>query len=167
MTLRDGGPAVGSPPCQYCLVIDDDAILQSLRRVTVRRARDEYGQLDYWISDFRYSPGSLDIRITERSGRTVRIKVDLPSSGRLQPWLYAAPEDADDWVHQFTVWIDEEVLTDGLGESREHVESDGENYVVVVSYGWRRRDPASHAQLSAAAGADGWHGSIPNVGQPD
>ncbi len=66
-------------------------------------------------------------------------------------------EDAADWVSQFFVWTDEEVLTGGLGDSRARIDIDGVSHVVAANHGWQLSDPREHDRFTALAGPFGWH----------
>jgi hypothetical protein len=101
--------------------------------------------------------GIMGMRIEQADGRHASLRVGLPSTGAPQWWSYAPPTDADDWVRQFLIWIDEEVETGGLGETRERTTIDGDSHVIAEAYGWRRADPTEHARLQALAGPSGWH----------
>jgi hypothetical protein len=114
--------------------------------------------LDYGVSDVRVAPGRLDIKLTQRDGHSARLELALPSSGEPQFWIYAPPADAQDWVQQLLVWIDEEVFTLGLASGRARVDHDGDSYVQATPYGWRISDPDEHARLLTAAGPRGWNG---------
>jgi len=137
-------------------VLTDDELLAATVRAAVRTRST--GSLSYGVSDVRIAPGRLDLRLTQHDGRSARLALALPSSGDPQYWIYAPPDDADDWVQQLFVWIDEEVFTAGLGSSRARSEHEGDSYVQVTPYGWRVSDPDEHARLSASAGPTGWHG---------
>jgi len=111
----------------------------------------------YTVSDVRAEDGVLGLTFAHAGAPSARLRVRLPSTGAPQWWLFAPPEDADDWVSQFFVWADEEVLTGGLGDSRARVDVDGESHVVAVNYGWQLSDPREHVRLTALAGPFGWH----------
>ena len=98
------------------------------------------------------------MKLTQRDGHAARVVIALPSSGEPQLWVYAPPVDADDWVQQLLIWIDEEVFTLGLVSGRVRTDHEGESYVEVEPYGWRVDDPDEHERLSAAAGPNGWSG---------
>lgn len=115
---------------------------------------------DYDIRDVRGGEGVADFELLQRDGRHARLRLDLPSSGRPQLWLYILPLDAADWVEQLLTWIDEEVFTCGFDESRARSEREGASYVVVEPYGWRLADAEEYARLTAAAGPHGWHGDV-------
>jgi hypothetical protein len=140
-------------------VIPDSEIVAALRaRVGYRRVdpgRD--GPSDYAIADVKAAPGMVDLAVRQRCGPHARVAVALPSTGSPQFWLYAPPEDADDWVDQFLVWTDEEVFTGGLGGGRARTEIRSESYVIVEPYGWRVRKQDRHDELAASAGPEGWN----------
>jgi hypothetical protein len=146
--------------CNDLLVIEDRDVVASLQRVGTRRCSPNHSHLDYEIKDVSGGDGFVELTLIERDGLQARIRLNLPSSGKLQPWLYAVPNDADDWVGQLLTWTDEEVFTLGLGESRTRVVEDGESLVIVEPYGWRLSDPLRHEQLSSSAGPLGWHGDV-------
>jgi len=149
-----------SRSCQYGHVISDGDIAQSLARVPWRFASARNDQLDYELRDIRLGEGTLDLELAQRDGHNARLQLELPSSGRPQPWLYTPPDDADDWVGQLLVWMDEEVFTLGLGKSRVRVVRDGASYVVVVPYSWQLKDSQRHSELLDAAGPYGWNGDV-------
>ncbi len=124
----------------------------------VRSPGSDMSQFAYEVRDVRSSPGRLDIELAQSDGHAARLVLVLPSSGEPQFWLYAAPEDAEDWVQQLFIWIDEEVFTGGLVSGRARVTHDGASYVQVVPYGWRVTEAEEHARLSRAAGHLGWNG---------
>jgi hypothetical protein len=143
------------------MVIDDGEIVAALRSTGIRSAGAHHA-LDYWLEDLRASPGLVDLRIGQRSGASARLRIALPSSGRLQPWLYAVPIDAADWVAKLLIWLDEEITTAGLSDHRERVNDNGESYVIAEPYGWRIADRAEHTRVSESAGPNGWNGRIGN-----
>ena len=130
-------------------MLTDHAIVAALEAAP---ARDGYA-----FSDVRAEEGVLSLTFSRSGAPSARLRVRLPSTGAPQWWLYAPPEDADDWALQFLVWTDEEVHTDGLGDSRERVDVDGVSHVVPTNYGWQRADPRQHARFTALAGPFGWH----------
>ena len=135
-------------------------IVASLSAVGTRFCAPAYPHLDYDFSDVRASDGVAELTLTARDGSRARLKLNLPSSGQLQPWLYARPSDALDWVEQLVTWTDEEVFTLGLGDSRARLIEGGESYVVAEVYGWRRSDQDEHARLLSSAGPFGWFGNV-------
>jgi hypothetical protein len=140
-------------------VYGDTEIVEALSVVGVRMGGDGHSDSDYSIDDFRLQPGVLDIRVRQRGGSAARAEIDLPSSGRLQPWLYVTPIDLADWVGQFLIWLDEEVFTSGLINGRERRLQGGESYVLVEAYGWRVDDPSRHQQMTDSSTASriyGW-----------
>ncbi|MET4052469.1 hypothetical protein ABID81_001839 [Frigoribacterium sp. PvP054] len=116
--------------------------------------------LDYEILDLRPGTGSVDFELQQRDGHSARLVIQHPSSGAPQFWLFATPADADDWVGQLLLWIDEEVFTSGLMEGRARVEHDGDSYVQAAPYGWRLDDPGEHERLMEAAGPKGWYSGL-------
>lgn len=103
------------------------------------------------IDGVRLRGDTVDLAISDRFA-SVRIRVALPRTARDQHWIYADPDDAADWVSQLFVWIEEEVRTDGMGESRVREIEDrefggSESYVIAEPYGWRLSDPDEHARL--------------------
>jgi len=98
------------------------------------------------------------MRLSQPDGHAARLVIPLPSSGEPQYWIYATPVDADDWVQQLLIWIDEEVDTLGLVSGRVRTDYEGESYVEATPYGWRVSDPDDHERLSASAGPGGWNG---------
>lgn len=141
------------------MIADADIIreLQSLddwRRVSSGR-EEPY---DYRINDVHAREGEADIEMRQRDGLAARLLVALPSSRSQQYWLYAPPSDARDWTSQLLTWLDEQVFTSGLGESRVRAITEGSSYVIAEPYGWRLRDREEHARLTAAAGPAGWYG---------
>lgn len=68
------------------------------------------------------------------------------------PWLYAEPEDAEDYVAQLLVFLDEEVDTGGLGGGRVREDVDGGSYVIVTGYGFKLADKKRHVELEKKFG---------------
>ncbi|QKS21650.1 hypothetical protein HUN58_18495 [Curtobacterium sp. Csp1] len=130
-------------------MLTDQAIVAALRAAPPRDG--------YRCSDVRAEGGVLGVTFSHSGAPSARLEVRLPSTGAPQWWLFAPPEDADDWVSQFLVWTDEEVHTDGLGDSRERLDVDGVSHVVPTNYGWQLSDPREHARLTVLAGPFGWH----------
>ncbi|WP_156242681.1 hypothetical protein [Microbacterium oryzae] len=131
-------------------VIGDQEILVALHRAAGRSRLVSPGEESPWeyeIRDIRAVPGGIDMALVHRDGVGARMVVPLPSSGGSQPWLYADPDDADDWVGQLLIWVDEEVYTAGLRAGRTRVDTDDASYVELTSYGWRVSDPAEHERL--------------------
>jgi hypothetical protein len=146
--------------CHYSLVISDEDIVVSLRSVGTRLCTPEPSPLDYDITNVRCGDGTVEFVIAQRDGSRARLRLDLPSSGKLQPWLYENPDNADEWVEQLLTWTDEEVFTLGLGKSRARNVQDGESFVIAEAYGWRRAVTEDHEALSASAGRFGWYANI-------
>ncbi|TFD72942.1 hypothetical protein [Cryobacterium gelidum] len=144
------------------MIADKDIIriLQSLDSWWCANGRKREEPYDYRITDVVAGEGFADIELQQRDGLTARLVVSLVSSDSPQYWLYAPPANAEDWVNQLLIWIDEEVFTLGLGASRSRTASDGVSYVSVEPYGWRRSDEHDHLRLKAAAGPEGWNGNI-------
>lgn len=130
-------------------MLTDQAIVAAMRSAPARDG--------YTVSDVRAEDGVLGVTFSHSGAPSARLRVRLPSTGAPQWWLYAPPEDAADWVSQFFVWTDEEVLTGGLGDSRARIDVDGESHVVAANYGWQLSDPREHARFTALAGPFGWH----------
>jgi hypothetical protein len=86
------------------------------------------------------------------------VVVPLPSSPEIKPWLYAEPEDADDYLNQLDIFIREEIDT-AADEWAVQVEERGHRLFVVTPYGFERKNTAEHDRLMATVGPDGWHGS--------
>lgn len=104
----------------------------------------------YGIRDLRLSAGRIDLEVfhLERDDRA-RLRLDLPSSGAPQHWLYSAPPvDAADWVSQLLIWLDEEVDTGGLGSWAERETVDGESYVMPFAWGFVSADPERRDRLA-------------------
>jgi len=123
----------------------------------------EQGQAGYesfTIEDVRIIVDRLDFRVTARSGRPARLRIGLPESGDRQHWLYTPALSDEDWVGQLLAWIEEEVGTGGLRDSRVREQGAIESYVCVEPYGWRLSSKARHRDLLLAAGEDGWYGPI-------
>lgn len=141
-------------------MLSDSEIVTAIRASVghVRSPGSDMPQFAYEVRDVRSSPGHVDIELAQRDGHAARLVLALPSSGEPQFWLYTAPEDAEDWVQQLLIWIDEEVFTGGLVSGRTRSTHDGASYVQVVPYGWRVTKAKEHARLSRAAGPFGWHG---------
>lgn len=147
-------------------MISDEAIVSALeerqRTWSERFDADVYVlrdvTLDGSVLDLEVGPGSAALE----GSTAVRVRLSLPSSGLPQPWLYRSPaEDADDWVMQLLIALDEEVLTGGLTDDRDRDEIDGRSYVIVEGYGWRVRDSQRHDKLSRLVGPEGWHAERP------
>lgn len=139
-------------------VIDDSDIVADLQRAEPRHVwPGGVNELDYAIGDVRCEDGVLDFEIAQRDGATARLQIDLPSTGRPQPWLHSQPTDHDDWTQQLLIWLDEEVFTAGLGPSRTREFRFGASYATAETYGLGLADPAEHARLIIAAGPLGWH----------
>jgi hypothetical protein len=100
----------------------------------------------------------LNLEIVDRL-TSARLRVALPRTGRNQYWIYVEPDDAADWASQLFLWIEEEVRTGGMWESRvreiETREGHSESYVIAEPYGWRLSDPDEHARLLRAVGGIG------------
>ena len=142
-------------------MISDEQIASALHETD--RSRPSYVERDasdFRITDIRVLLGALDLALKQRDGRHARIVLPLPSSGSPQYWLYAAPDNATEWANQLLIWIDEEVGTDGMGETRARAINGGESYVIAENYGWRRQNASEHERLVAAAGPDGWFGPV-------
>lgn len=92
---------------------------------------------------------------------TALVRLNLPSTRLPMPWLYMEPEDAADWVDQLFVFLDEEVDTRGLDDSRVREMVHGKSYVVVTGYGFKVTDEERDAELSKLAGPHGdWSGAF-------
>lgn len=110
-------------------MLTDAEIVTAMRKVErkSRSAGTDLSHLNYEMRDIRTSPGHVDVELTQRDGHSARLLIALPSSGESQYWLYAPPENAEDWIQQLLIWIDEEVFTSGLMVGRARVEHDGES----------------------------------------
>jgi hypothetical protein len=111
----------------------------------------------FLLRDIRSGNGYADFEVLRPPDKPARIRLALPSSGRDQFWLYAMPEDAEDWAGQLAVWLTEEVLTGGLSKGRLRANCGGESYVVPVAYGWQKRSKRVHRSYLKKYG--GWYGS--------
>jgi hypothetical protein len=140
-------------------MIQDRDIIEAFSSISTER-NWTYLPSAYELRDFRWSEGAVDLEVAQRNGLSARLRLDLPSSGRLQPWLYRPPVDARDWLGQLFIWIEEEVETLGLGPSRTREYEDGQSYVVVEPYGWKINDITRHESLSSTAGPLGWHNDV-------
>lgn len=141
-------------------MLTDAEIVAAMRKVE-RKSRStgtDLSYLDYEMRDIRASPGHVDVELIQRDGHSARLLIALPSTGESQYWLFFLPENAEEWVEQLLLWLDEEVFTSGLMDGRVRGERNGASYVQSAPYGWRLTDPAEHARLSEAAGPDGWYG---------
>ena len=149
----------GISPCHDVGVLKDHEIEVALRKVLrqYRSTGPELAYLDYEIDDLRVGTGNVDVELRQRDGHSARLVIQLPSSGAPQFWLYATPANADDWVGQLLLWIDEEVFTSGLMKGRARMERDGDSYVQAAPYGWRLVDAREHERLTEAAGPEGWY----------
>ncbi|UFS59787.1 hypothetical protein [Subtercola endophyticus] len=156
---RGSRQASSRKTCQHWAVIEDSEIVEAFAVVGSARS-GSVPESDYELRDFRWTTGEVDVEVAQRSGLSARLKLGLPSAQVTQPWLYAIPRDAVDWVHQLFVWIDEEVFTDGLGASRTRDSTSGESYVLVEPYGWQHSKQESHNRLGLLAGPLGWHGDV-------
>jgi hypothetical protein len=139
--------------------MNDELLASTLRAAGKSRTSGTKSRsLNYGVHDIRVTPGRLDIQIVQRDGHSARLELSLPSSGEPPFWIYAPAADAEDWVQQLLVSIDEEVSTRGLASGRARVERDGKSYVQATPYGWRMSDPDEHERLLTAAGHRGWNG---------
>ncbi len=130
-------------------MLTDEAIVAALQAAPPRDG--------YAVSDVRAEGGVLSLTFSHSGAPSARLEVRLPSTGAPQWWLYAPPEDAEAWVSQFLIWTDEEVLTGGLGDSRERIDVDDVSHVVAANHGWQLSDPREDARQTALAGPFGWH----------
>jgi hypothetical protein len=130
--------------CHHLSVIEDADIISALGRVATRTCPAPHAYLSYDITDVHGGNGFVDFALMQLSGAHARLRLSLPSSRKPQPWLYAHPEDAEDWVGQLLTWLDEEVFTLGLVEGRVRQIENGESYVTVELYGWRLSDVSEH-----------------------
>lgn len=148
--MPEGSPPAGRPAGRPwwddLVVLTDAAIVAALRAAR---------PLSYSVTQIDAADGVMTMLISQ-AGSQAHLRIALPSTRAPQWWLHAPAEDAEDWVGQLLTWIDEEVDTDGLGESRARTMIDGVSHVVAESYGWRLTDPVEHARLSALAGPLGW-----------
>ena len=141
------------------MLTDDEIVAAFPTSDLIQRAHPAHpDDLDYQLLDAVWRVGEVDFAIKQRSGERARLVISLPSSGAPQFWLHGAPASAADWVGQLLLWIDEEVHTLGLGNSRARAIHDGNSYVIAENYGWRVTDPVRHEELKAAAGPLGWAG---------
>ena len=141
------------------MLTDDEIVAAFPTNETIRHSHPGHiNDLDYRIVDAVWGTGEVDFAIEQRTGERARLVISLPSSGKPLCWLYAAADNAADWVSQLLLWIDEEVHTLGLGDSRVRSIQNDDSYVVVENYGWRVTDAAHHEQLKVAAGPFGWAG---------
>lgn len=158
-------PAISTAPG-----LADEAVVAALRHASGPR-QGWIGENSFRITDVlpahdAVESRAVDIRVVDvRPGDSTPLhgwlRIPLPSSGAPQPWLYAATDDAEDWVDQLRVWVMEEVDTGGLTSARIREERDGRSFVVVEGYGWRVADLDEHARLSRLVGPKGWHGIRP------
>lgn len=116
---------------------------------------------DYSVSVVRVAENRVELQLMQGE-REARLVVPTPSSTDLQPWIYMRIEDPAHWAEQLMVWLDEEMFTGGLLDSRARVDLDGTSSVVVQPYGFQRSDPDEHARLLEAAGPHGWYGRSPS-----
>lgn len=130
-------------------MLTDQAIVAAVRAAGPRDG--------YTISDVRAEDGVLGLTFAHAGAPSARLLVRLPSTGAPQWWLFAPPKDAADWVSQFFIWTDEEVLTGGLGDSRARIDVGGVSHVVAANHGWQLSDPREHDRITALAGPFGWH----------
>lgn len=139
----------------------DDEVLQLLAQVGHRGPAsigDGYlsRDLDYTVAVLGHDLNWIYLRL-EQAGRRARLRLPMPSTGRPSPWLVWSVEgDPAGWVDDFLSWLDEEMFTGGLGPETVLVERDGQAWVVLAGYGFRRRDELRHRELAAAAGPYGW-----------
>jgi hypothetical protein len=109
------------------------------------------------VNGVRLDGEDLNLEIVDRL-TSVRLRVALPRTGRDEHWIYVEPDDAADWASQLFVWIEEEVGTGGMRESRvreiETREGRSESYVIAEPYGWRLSNPDEHARLLRAMGGN-------------
>lgn len=138
------------------LDIDDE----SARESVLRFGSKAHGR-SFTIPRAELSDDSLHLEIVGMYGSgTAWLRVALPRSGRDQYWLYVRPDDAEDWAGQLFIWMEEEVATGGLGDSRRRAERDGRSYVIPVSYGWQRSNETEHKRGLASCPPDGWYGPL-------
>lgn len=78
------------------------------------------------------------------------------------PWLFAGSEDAEDWVGQLLVFLDEEVDTGGLGAGVVREDINGNSYLVITGYGFKSTDKMRHQKLDKLFGP---HGMSPAPGR--
>jgi uncharacterized protein (UPF0548 family) len=95
--------------------------------------------------------------ITAEPG-TFAVRLPLPSSRALKPWLDHIPDDPDDAAEMLSLFMSEEIAT---GCAHRAATAQGADRVFeLASYGFRCADRAEHRRLSEAAGPTGWHGMI-------
>jgi len=150
----------GSAPrwWQHLVMIEDRQLTKAFSEVAITR---NWTNLDvaYELRDFRWSPGLLDVEVAQRNGQKARLRIDLPSSNHLQPWLYRRPEDAADWVASFSFGSmrrSTRMVSGSVGSDRER----RRGLCDCRPYGWRVVDIERHERLSAAAGPFGWHNDV-------
>jgi hypothetical protein len=114
----------------------------------------------------RDGDGWMTVRfaVTAEAG-TYGVRLPLPSSGALKPWLYDIPEDAADAAGMLTIFLDEEVSTGCVGWARTTTR-DGVRIFEVAPYGFRRSDDAEHRRMLRHSGADSWWGQIQENDDP-
>jgi hypothetical protein len=116
---------------------------------------------DYSVRVINVGSDSVELQLVQ-GDRTARLEVPLPSSPMIQPWIYMRPEDATDWAQQFLTWLDDEMFTGGLLESRARVDINGESHVIVQPYGFQLSDSTKHEKFLKVTGPHGWYGRSPN-----
>jgi hypothetical protein len=75
------------------------------------------------------------------------VEVDLPSQNQHASWIYAPPEDAEDWAMMFRFFLEEEVATGANKWGTWHDEGEFRRFD-LEPYGVRRSDISEHERLS-------------------
>ncbi|WP_165070377.1 hypothetical protein [Marisediminicola senii] len=101
------------------------------------------------VLDLEVDGDKLEMLIEGKRGGVAWMSILEVGRGERQYWLYAEPNDADDWAVQLLNWIDEEVITGGLGPGRFRRVVADRSYVQAETYGWRMFNAAEHARLSS------------------
>lgn len=93
------------------------------------------------------------------------IRLPLPSSPAVKPWLDDIPEDAEEAAGMLASFIDEEVAT-GCVTWALTTTNGTDQIFELTPYGFRHSDESKHRRLLRSAGPHGWWGPIQESDDP-